>query len=159
MARVSKKLLKNGLTPKQDGFKNSIIKQILEEGKINATQAALENYDVKDNNNANVIAQDNLRIPTITNEIEKTLKKKGYNIENISDNLGYIANHRPEKINADAVIRANEVFLKLLGYGNRNTQVSLSFKADLGKLSYKEVQNKLSEVDQELKEVMEGEVL
>mgnify|MGYP001597681418 CR=1 FL=1 len=155
MARSSKRIFKT-LTIKQENFKNKIIEQI-EQGKdINGTQAILDTYNTKNPKVAGVMAVENLSLPSIQEDIRKVLKEKNINIEQISENLAYVANSRPEKVSADAMLKSNLELLKLLGYGNK--QISVSFKADLGKLSYKEVQEKLSEVDTELKEVMEGEI-
>lgn len=127
----------------------------------NGTQATLESYDTDNPSVAAVISSENLRKANIQRAIEEVLRSKGLTVDTIKDNLGYFANSRPEKIPADAAIKANIELAKLLDAypGEKHTQVSVSIRATLTSMKIEEVQRELAHIDGELKEVMEGEVV
>lgn len=149
--------LRNGLTQKEDAFAKGVVQQIREGKQINGTEIALKVYDTKDKRTAGDIASTNLNKPQIKDEIEKVLERNGISLDTISSNLAFIANSRPEKVSADAMVKSNLELLKLLT--PNKAQLSVSFKADLGKMSFDQVKDKLASIDTELNEVMEADVV
>ena len=156
MARVKK--MRNGLTPKQDAFTKVVLKQIADKGEANLTQAALQVYDTTSTKSASVIASNNLGIISIREQIEQALISKGLTLDVITGNIGNLANSKPEKVSGDTILKANIELMKLQGaYPDKkslNFNVSASIKTKYQDMSFQEIQQRLKEVDQELKEVM-----
>ena len=76
-------------------------------------------------------------------------------------NFGKLANHEPEKVNADTVLRANVEIAKLLNAypGQKTSHVSVSVRANLSSMKFQDVKKELSSIDEDLKNVMEGEIV
>lgn len=127
----------------------------------NGTQAALESYDTTNPNVAHSIATENLRKPTIREAIEEVLHSKGLTLSQVTGNLGYFANSRPEKVNAEAALKANIELLKLMhAYPTqKSAHVSLSLKARLNKMTLEEVKKESEKIHAELMELLEDEVI
>lgn len=90
---------KRRLTKKQRGFVNDYA------DKATGVQAALNNYDTKDYNTANVIAVENLQKPIIQEE----LAKLGFDSNNAKRVVGEILNDETAK-KADRLMAADKVF-------------------------------------------------
>ena len=131
------------LTPKQTKFVNTY----LTNGQ-NGTKAALEHYDTNDYNTAHVIASENLQKPTIREVVEQALAKSGLTPDTITDNLKHAASQRPEKGSMDSMIKANVELLKLWGAypGSKHTNLNLSLKGDINKMSYSEAKDTLKKL-------------
>jgi hypothetical protein len=111
-----RKRLNNDLTPKQNAFVKKIIKQLVETGDINGTQAALEVYDTTDPRVAGDIASDNLKKPEIKKELEQIFNDQGISSDKIASNLGKIANQPAYFASADTILKANLEILKIMGH-------------------------------------------
>ena len=167
MARATKKLLDNGLTQQQNKFKDNIVEQVKSGKKVNLTQAALNSYNTTDPHTAATIANDNMNIPDIREEIQKALKENNLTVSGILGNFGRLANHKPEKISADAVLRANQDLAKIFNLypGQKHTQISLNLRANLNNKDFRQVKEELKVVDDELKAILgdeapiEGEIV
>ena len=148
--------LENGLTPKQQKFTNIVLKQIKETGETNLTKAALQSYDTTDYGTARMIGSENLTKPTIKQTIQEALESVGLTSHAIADNLKHFANARPEKISADVALKGNIELLKLIGAypSQKHTNVSLSVKANLNDMKYKDVEGELQTIDDELKSLL-----
>ena len=151
----------NGLTPRDFKFLQVVIRQIKETGKVNLTKAGLEAFNTQNPKTASVVASQTLENPNIQEQIKQAFIANGLTLETISENLGYYANKRAEKVGAEASIKANVELLKLLNAypGQKKTTVSLSMKANLNKMGFNELKAEMGKVDEELKRVMDGEVV
>lgn len=141
--------LKNGLTPKQNRFKDKIIEQIATTGNINGTQAAIEVYDTKDRAVAKDIAQENLSKPSIREQIEIAMESKGLTPSSIMDNLKKIAVNTPEKVSGEVYLKANIEMLKLWGAypGSKSMHMNLNLSGKIGTMGYDEAQAALDEIE------------
>jgi hypothetical protein len=147
-----RKKLRNGLTPKENAFKNKIIKQIAETGEINGTQAALEVYDTKDPKVAGVIAVRKLEKDSIKEEIEDVLNRQGLDLESILGNVKGIAQAPMAKApTPEVVLKANLELLKLHGaYPDKNKGPSnLTINQKITNISYSEAKERLSRMSSE----------
>lgn len=140
--------MKNGLTLKQNAFKDKVIEQIATTGKPNGTQAALEVYDTDDRKTAKSIATENLTNPAIRNEIEQALTANGVTSEGIVKNIKGIAEHAPQKITGETVLKANLSLLKILGLdgSERKGKNSLTVNNTVINIGYDEAKQKLQQV-------------
>lgn len=152
----SQNLLPSGLTPKQQKFTNIVVKQIIETGKPNLVQAALQTYDTKSYSAAGVSGHENLKNPKVKATILEALDEVGLTNKVLAKNLKYFANARPKKISADVALKGNIELLKLVGAypTQKHANISLSLRANLNKMDYKEVQTELGKIDEELKRLM-----
>lgn len=155
MARAKK--LRNGLTPKQDTFTKVVLKQIADKGEANLTEAALQVYNTTSRKSASVIASNNLGIVSVREKIEQALSSQGLSLSIITNNLGNLANSKPEKVSGDTVLKANVELLKLYGaYPDKKSfQFSYSAKEKIENMSYKEAREELAKLDADLKELLE----
>lgn len=149
MGREAK--INNKLTRKQNVFVNELVN-----GK-SATQAALAAYNTNDPNTAKVIASENLTKPNIREALEEGLRTSGLSLSVITNNLGKLANAKPEKISGDTVLKANIELLKLHGaYPDKKSfQFNYSVKEKINNMSYQEVKEEMARLDVELKELLE----
>ena len=131
------------LTLKQRGF----VKEYISNGG-NGTQAALQIYNTDDPNEAKVIASQNLTKLNISERIEQSLLKNGLTTDQITGNLGHYANKLAENVSADASIKANIELLKIMGAypGSKHTNLNLSLKGDINKMSYSEAKDTLKKL-------------
>lgn len=141
--------LSNGLTPKQNKFKNEIVKQLRKNGNINGTQAALKVYDSTSSVVAESIARENLGKPLIRKALEDELAANNLSSNQLLKNLEKVANGTPEetdKIPLKHYINVNLSLLKLItdkkqgnqGHGNNYTFINLGFseaKKELDKMN------------------------
>ncbi|GEM_PF-6273792 len=139
------------LTSRQTQF----IKKYLEVG--NGTQAALATYNTSDPNVAKVIASENLTKPNIREALEEALRTSGLSLSVITNNLGSLANSKPEKISGDTVLKANTEILKLFGaYPDKKSfQFSYSVKDKIESMSFQQIKEEITKLDAELKEFLE----
>lgn len=127
-------LLPNGLTPKQNQFKNKVIEQIKAGKNPNGTEAAIQTYDTTDRNTANAIASENLANPIIRKSIKDELEAIGLSREKLIGNLGKIATIPVTKASADTIVKINLELLKLTeprrgegGVHNTVNMINISF--------------------------------
>lgn len=148
--------LRNGLTPKQNAFTKVVVKQIVEKGEINLTQAALEVYDTNSAKSASVIASNNLGIVSVREQIDKALSSSGLGVDAIVDNMKNLACATPEKISADVVLKSNIELLKLHGAypSTKHTQVNLSLRSQISSLSFAEAKERYEKLHSEINELL-----
>ena len=146
-----------GLTPKQAKFTQEVIRQIQEEGQPNLTQAALKTYDTTDYKTASNIASENMDNPRIKKTLQEAFDLISLTPTVIAKNFKFVANSRPDKISADAMLKANIEVAKLMGaYPTQKTaHLSLSVKANLNDMKYEDVKQELDVIDGELKALMD----
>lgn len=113
----------------------------------NGTQAALEAYDTNPQS-ARQIASDNLTKPDIRQTIEKALTENGLTPHEITKEIKDIATRSVEKVSADTKLRASIELLKLWGAypGSKHTNLNLSIKGDVNKMSYKDAKETLKKL-------------
>lgn len=148
MGREAK--INNRLTRKQTVFVNE-----LANGK-SATQAALVAYNTNDPNTAKVIASENLTKPNIREALEESLRAGGLSLSVITNNIGELANSKPEKISGDVKLKANIELLRLYGVypSTKYSNVNINLKGNIKDLNFKEVKEELKVIDSELEEVL-----
>ena len=129
---IGHKTNKKGLTIKEAGY----IKDLIATG--NGTEAAARNYNVKSRAVAALISKIVKKKPRIQRAIQEALQRQGLTTDQLAGNLAFLANHKPEKINADTVLHANVESLKLLGAYDKVNRTE-SFKQIIHKLSNKEI--------------------
>ena len=151
----------NGLTPKRAKFTKAVIEQIANDGKINLTQAGLKAFDTTDPKAASVSAARALDDAGVQEQIKQALRSHGLTLDVLSQNLGYYANVRAEKVSADAAIKSNIELLKLMNAypGQKSSHVSVSLRANLNDMKFQDVKGELGKIDEELKGVMDGDVI
>lgn len=152
----SRRLLSNGLTPKQQKFTNIVVKQIVETGTPNATQAALQTYDTKSISSAAVSGHENLMNPKIKATIQEALAQIGLTPNVIAKELKLLVSAKPKHITGDTKLRSIVELLKLTGSypTQKHANISLSLKANLSKMKFEEIKNELGKIDEELKILM-----
>lgn len=155
--RGSRKTLRNGLTPKENALKNKVLEQIATTGDINGTEAALQVYDTTDKATAAAIASEVLKKPQISQSIEEALSAQGGNIDQITQNITNIANHKPEKISAETVLKANIEILRLTGHyvDKKNTKKIVTKKSIVETLSTTEANTEIKKVHTEVTQFMQ----
>ena len=74
--------------------------------------------------------------------------KNGLTTDQITGNLGHYANKLAENVSADASIKANIELLKIMGAypGSKHTNLNLSLKGDINKMSYSEAKDTLKKL-------------
>lgn len=151
----------NGLTPRDFKFLQVIIRQIKTTGKIHLTNAGLEAFNTDNPKSAGVLAAKALENVSLQEQIRQAFTANGLTLDTISANVGNLANTKPEKVNADTVLRANVELLKLMNAypSQKKTSVSLSMKADLNRMKFQEVKTELEKIDGELKAIIDGEIV
>lgn len=147
-------LLKNGLTLKQNTFKDKVIEQIRTKGATNGTEAAMQVYDVKDRSVAGGIASENLQKPQIRKSIEEELNAKGLSREKLMENIGKIADNQikpDQKVSPETILKSNIELLKLIGAypksGGGGIQVNI--QQNLGGLGYSEAKQEFESMNDE----------
>jgi len=134
---------KRRLTKKQRGFVNDYA------DKVTGVQAALNNYDTKDYNVANVIAVENLQKPSIQEE----LKRLGFDTNNAKRVVSEILNSDQEKA-ADRLNAAEKVFKVHGDYAPEKTlNVNVEVEASP---EIKEVTQRLNEIYRSTSEPGDG---
>jgi hypothetical protein len=126
----------------------------------NGTKAVLNVYDTKDKRTAAMIASKNLTKDNVQEELKQLLQREEYKVENFTSRLSAIAQDNPFKGYTGAdILRANELMLKLHGVLTDRRQVTtVSFNADLNKLSKYELLELRNKKQKETDEILEGEV-
>lgn len=140
------KRMRNGLTQKQNKFKDIVLQQIRDGKQINATEAAAQTYDVKSRDVANAIGAENLANPSIKLTIEQELDKIGATSSQILWNLNKMANATPEKYDASTILKANIEIMKLRGMvkTDQTQNFSLTFNQQVNNLTFKEIEEELA---------------
>ncbi len=105
----------------------------------NGTQSVLETYNTDDPNVAGAIASENLRKPSIQNEIRQALAAKGLSPESIGGYLkkAIVSGLGQKATNADS-LRGLDLYAKLTGAYDRQ-DIAQSYKITLSKLNSKEL--------------------
>ncbi len=136
-SRGSQKLLRNGLTQKENAFKNKILEQITTGKVVNATKAALEVYDTTDPKVAGDIGSTNLAKPEIKEQIEKALEDNGVSPSFIVEELKKMATVEA-KITGDVKLRSLMEFAKVLGMypDKKSMHLNLNLKGKVGTMSF-----------------------
>ena len=134
----------------------------------NGTQAALAVYNSVDPVTAATTAYDNLRKPQIAERVEQALQENGLTPAQITKNLGFAANQRPEKGSMDSMIKANVELLKIMGAypGSTSAHLNVNLNADLSKMTPQEARKKIQEINkdntqllQDIEQSTEGETI
>ena len=105
----------NGLTPKQNAFADRIIEQIATTGEPNATQAAMEVYDIKDRNTARAIGAENMTKPSIQEYLKNMLSSQGLTTEMSLAAIKELVEAKNYKMSGETKLKASIEVLKLLG--------------------------------------------
>lgn len=152
--------LKNGLTPKQNKIVQLATKQIVETGATNQTKIGMQVFNTNTPETARVMVSQELQKPTIKEALDRALEAQGITTEVITGNLGYFANAKPENVSADAAIKANVELLKLMGAypGVKSAHLNINLKGKISNKSYQEVKDELTQIDQELSTIIDGNV-
>lgn len=147
--------LANGLTPKENRYRDVLIQQIHEKGEINGTQAALAVYDTTSKSVADAISRENLAKPRIRESIEQELNSIGLSRKKLMENIGKIADKgikEDQEVSPDMVLKSNVELLKLIGAypkagsGSSGVQGNSFTFINLG---YDEAKKQLSKLDSE----------
>lgn len=133
---------RNKLTAKQVKF----IKHYIENG--NGTEAILASYNTKNRKHAREMAFSYKKKPLVAKAIEKALTKAGLTIDAIAENISQMANHEPDKIPADVVLRANAMAFDMHLRADKLAE-NQTFKAKITKLNSKELLLELKKVASE----------
>ncbi len=142
------------LRPKQARF----VKAYLENGG-NGTQAVLQSYDTTDLRTATSIGVENLAKPGIREVVEQAMAKNGLTPETLTDNIKHAALAKPDKVSADAMIKANVELLKLWGAypGSKHTNLNLSVRGKIKDLTFQDAKRALEKLNSKLGEIVEPE--
>ncbi len=129
------------LSLRQEGFVKKYI-----ENNGNGTQAALEVYNVKNDNSAAVTASRLLRNVNIQQRIRESLQATGLTPESISEYLkkAIVSGLGERATNADS-LRGLDLYAKLTGAYDRQ-DVEQSYKITLSKLNSKELKMELEKI-------------
>lgn len=138
-----------GLSLKQTKW----IKGIVEDG-MNGTQSALNAYDTDDPVVAKSISSENMSKPYVKEALEKALASAGLDLTQISSNFARIANHVPEKISADSVLKANVEVAKLLDLYPNKKSGHLRVTAKIKDMTFNEAQEALKALNSETVDIM-----
>lgn len=109
------RLLKNGLTPKENKVKNLAVKSLLETGTMNYSEIGSQVYDTPNRQTASGIVREKLQKPLIKKTIEEIMEQQGSNADSILQNIGNLSRAIPEKVSAETILKANIEQLKFLG--------------------------------------------
>lgn len=156
------KKLNNGLTPKENAFKNKIVEQIAKDGEPNGTAAAMEVYDVKSRNVAKSIATEKFSKPAIQDAIEEALKSNGITEDGILKNIHGLAQASPVKLTGETILKANLSLLKFMGHGNDGKKGvnKLTVNNTYINIGYDEAKKKLEQVSGDADQfIQEADVL
>ena len=128
--------------------RRNFIKEYVKNGG-NGTQAALKTYNTDDYNTAHVIASEILQNPTIQKTIDETARDVGVTTDTILGNFNHFAVQKPDKVTADAVIKANIELAKILRMypDKKSYQFSMSVKGKVKDLGYSEAKKQLDELN------------
>jgi hypothetical protein len=144
--------LPNGLTPRENAFKDNMLEQIATNGQPNGTKAALETYDTKDRKIAGAIASENLNKPEIRNAIEQALSSNGVTEDGIIKNIKGLAEFSPHKISGETVLKANLSILKIMGHDSngKNTKGKVTVNNTIINIGYDEAKDKLQKMNSDV---------
>ena len=125
----------------------------------NATEAALDTYDVKSREVAKSLGYENLQKPNIANEVEKALLANGQDMDSIIGTLreATLSGLGEKASNADT-LKGVDMLLKLANaYPEQKTSSAhyrMSVKADLGKLTYQQLVDRHQTQVKEIAEIL-----
>ena len=128
--------LASGLTPKQAGFISSLVKT------KNATEAVVENYDVKDRANAHNIAKQLLHKPLIRKTLEQALRKAGITEDSFAVYLKRPLLQDNYRFTGADYLKTLEMAGKYMGW-DKNQALEKSFKLTIQKMPTKELKLEL----------------
>lgn len=135
--------LPNGLTPKENAFTATVVKQIAEGKPVNGRAAILEHYDTTDPQVASGIATENFRKPRIQEAIQKALASNGLSIEKSLAGISELAEAKEYKMSGETKLKANIEILKLFNAypGQKQSSHETNINIFTG-LSYEEAKKK-----------------
>lgn len=139
------------LTLKQRGF----VKEYINNGG-NGAQAAAQVYDT-DPLVGRSIASENLTKPDIRQAVEEALTKNGLTPQVITEKMKNLVAQEPEKVSADTILRTSVELLKLWGAypGTKHTNLNLSLRGDVNKMSYSEARETLKKIREDNDSVLQ----
>lgn len=142
------------LTMKQKIFVDEYIKS-----KGNGTQSALKAYDTTDKVTASVIATENLKKVSVSEELERILTREELSLNTFTTKLSDVIQSEPAKGYSGAdIMDAVKTGLKLHGVlQDKKTITSYNLNADLNKLSKYELIELHKKKAQETQAIIDGE--
>jgi hypothetical protein len=149
--------LKNGLTPKQNKFKNVVLEQIATTGQPNLTEAAMKVYDVKDRDVARKLGSENMAKPDVKEQIDKALEVAGLSFETSFKEIGKIAQADGVKITGEQKLKANIEIIKLLGGypGQKGSKGATNIQNNYINIGFSEAKKELDKIDSNNKDFIQ----
>lgn len=123
----------------------------------NGTQSALAVYDTSDPLVAHAIASENLQKPSITEEIDRLLRKNNFTLEENIAPLQKIATSQIEtRMSADQVIKASELLLRLRGAdrGKQSIHTNITLSKKLNDSNFNDLIALHKEKSKEIEEIL-----
>jgi len=122
----------------------------------NGTQAALEVYDTKDPNTASQIATDNLDKTRVLETIEQIASTKGISSSSILDSFNELASTHPEKVTAEAKLKATIELAKILRLypDKKSTHVRLDVKGKIKEMDYNQAKKEYESLSYNTKDFL-----
>ena len=141
----SSKILRNGLTLKENGFLQEVIKNVKQTGHINGTKAVKKIYNVKTDNTASAMASKILSRDRVLDKIERALKINNVSTDKVVAEINEIAITKPKEVSADVKLKANIELLKLLNaYPDRKRpDLTFNINTQINQLDFDEAKKKL----------------
>lgn len=120
------------------------------------TTAALQVYDTDNYKTASSISSENLEKPRVIETIEQIAANQGITADKILSNFNKIAVVEPEKVTAEAIIKANIEMAKILRLypDKKTTHVRLDVKSKLKEMNFTEAKNAYQAMHQDNKEFL-----
>lgn len=156
MTRGRKITLKNGLTPRENAFKDVVLKQIAQDGEVNATAAAMEVYNPKNRGTAKTIGYEVMSKPHVKEEIQRALESEGLTASKIIKNIGNMANATPDSYPANVVLKSNQDLLRIMGGypDSKKPNISLNLTAKIKNMGYDEAKVLYDQLNSEVNELI-----
>lgn len=149
--------LRNGLTPKENAFKDKVLEQISENKNINLTEAAMQTYDLTNRNTAKSLGSELMTKPDIREQIDAALEEHGISPSSVLKNIGKLAVVEPAKVTGETILKSNIELAKLLGMypGKKSSSINVTLKGRLGTSSFKEAKEMYDAIDGEVVDLVE----
>ena len=150
--------LPNGLTVKQNAFKDKMVTDIIKGKNPNGTQAVLKIYDTKDPITAGAIAGENLKHPLIKKTIQEELEANGLSRNKLLENLAPYASGEidpGEKLSIKHKINVNLSLLKLIDGGKTDSRPNQSIT--FINLGFSEAKKELEKMNSETQDFIDDE--
>ena len=124
----------------------------------NATESAMQAYDVKNRLSAKHTGSVALNNPMVQEEIEKALKRNGITFDTVLDRFKEIADWSPDKISSDTVLKATIEQAKLLKMYPDKIQKheSKSIRINLNDKNYQDLISLHKVKSQEIQEIVDS---